>query len=444
MKSIDMQGKSLFISHHSNTCKELVAEVAALVEDVYNIKCWYSERDIHGSQNYTKVIPEVLSTKSGALLLLHNAQVNGSDQILREVQMALALKPPIPILMIKLDDSELSDVFKYISSTIQIVEIKNHNLAMTAQLVAEEVTRWLNDGVDENASIEASGGFVSERDVNNLEFFGDEGERERLRHQRYFVYNFAKETYDKILSDKSRTTFLDIGCNTGEQSMMFLENYPHVKYIGIDREKRAIERGAELFPGATYFNVDTEKEDLDVRLSEIEEELDIDGFDVINVSMVLLHLKRPRVLIDALCDHLSDNGKLIILDIDDGLNVAYPDKEGDFKKAIDICFETEYSGYRHSGRQIYEFLSKQNLDNIVLEKAGMSTVGMSRNDKGHFFDIYFWFVLDDLRKMHAENPKNNLVKHRLDWMEANYKQMRMNFKERGFFFNLGFMIYTAG
>jgi hypothetical protein len=124
--------------------------------------------------------------------------------------------------------------------------------------------------------------------------------------------------------------------------------------------------------------------------------------------------------------------------------VAYPDKEGDFKKAIDICFETEYSGYRHSGRQIYEFLSKQNLDNIVLEKAGMSTVGMSRNDKGHFFDIYFWFVLDDLRKMHAENPKNNLVKHRLDWMEANYKQMRMNFKERGFFFNLGFMIYTAG
>jgi SAM-dependent methyltransferase len=235
-----------------------------------------------------------------------------------------------------------------------------------------------------------------------------------------------------------------VGCNTGEQSMMFLESHPHVQYVGIDREKCATERGAELFPQATYFNVDIEQDDLDEKLSEIEEELDIEGFDVINVSMVLLHVKRPRVLIDALCDHLSDNGKLIILDIDDGLNIAYPDQTGDFRKAIDVCYETKYSGYRHSGRQIYEFLSKQNLDNIVLEKAGMSTVGMSRIDKGHFFDIYFWFVLDDLRKMHAENPDNKLVQNRLEWMEGAYKQMRMNFKERGFFFNLGFMIYTAG
>jgi SAM-dependent methyltransferase len=263
-------------------------------------------------------------------------------------------------------------------------------------------------------------------------------------HQRYFVRQFAEEIYDKILSDPNRKTFLDVGCNTGEQSMMFLESHPRVQYVGIDREKCATERGAELFPQATYFNVDIEQDDLDEKLSEIEEELDIEGFDVINVSMVLLHVKRPRVLIDALCDHLSDNGKLIILDIDDGLNIAYPDQAGDFRKAIDVCYETKYSGYRHSGRQIYEFLSKQNLDNIVLEKAGMSTVGMSRIDKGHFFDIYFWFVLDDLRKMHAENPDNKLVQNRLEWMEGAYKQMRMNFKERGFFFNLGFMIYTAG
>ncbi len=442
MKKIDLQGKSVFMSHHTDTCKDLVAETVSLLEKAFDTPCWYAERDIHGAQNYTGVIPEVLASKTGAVLVLFNAQVNGSEQILREVQMALSLK--LPILMIKLDDSELNDRFKYIFSTIQIVDIQNHNLAVTAQLIAEEVVRWVNEETGDDSVGEGNRDFVRERDVNTLAFFGDEGERDRLCHQRKFVYEFAREAYDRILSDPSRTTFLDVGCNTGEQSMMFLEPYPHVKYVGIDREKSATERGAELFPHATYFNVDMEQDDLDERLSEIEEELDIDGFDIINVSMVLLHLKRPRVLIDALCDHLSDNGKLIILDIDDGLNIAYPDLEGDFRKAIDICFETKYSGYRHSGRQIYEFLSNANLDPIVLEKAGMSTVGMSRADKGHFFDIYFWFVLDDLRKMHAENPHNKLVKNRLDWMEAAYKQMRMKFRERGFFFNLGFMIYTAG
>lgn len=146
---------------------------------------------------------------------------------------------------------------------------------------------------------------------------------------------------------------------------------------------------------------------------------------------------------DVLASHLSENGQIIVFDIDDGFNIAYPDEKKLFKKAIDMCFETEYSGYRHCGRTIYKLLNDMCLNDICLHKVGLSTVGMSRSEKERFFDIYFWFILDDLRKMNSEQPLNMLIKTDLEWIEENYKEMRMEFKKKDFFFSLGFMIYTA-
>ncbi len=433
----DTESNALFLSHHSKSTRMLVEELARILEGVFHVPCWYAERDIRGSQNYTQAIPEALENKCRALLLLFNEEANASEQVLREVQMALVLK--LPILIIRLDDSVPSAAFKYISSTIQIVELTDKNLEMTAQLSAEEVNRWLGGGEEQYQE-----DFTYKRGENSLHFFGDEGERERLVKQHDFVYRFAKDAYDKILSVPQNGSFLDVGCNTGEQSKMFLEDHPNIThYIGIDREAAALEKASQTFPDGHFYRVDCERDELDDALSKIERELSLDGFDIINVSMMLLHTKKPQFLIDTLCDHLADGGQLVILDIDDGLNIAYPDPDGIFRKAVDLCFETEFSGFRHSGRQIYELLSEQDFEKIELHRAGLSTVGMSRSEKGYFFDIYFWFILDDLRKMHADKPKNRVIKAQLDWMEEHYKQMRMTFRERGFFFNLGFMLYSA-
>ena len=84
------------------------------------------------------------------------------------------------------------------------------------------------------------------------------------------------------------------------------------------------------------------------------------------------------------------------------------------------------------------------LSDIRLHKTGLSTVGMSRREKESFFDIYFWIILDDLRKMHASLPDSALIKSDLEWIEENYDEMRMIFKKKSFFFRLGFMLFSAG
>lgn len=430
-----------FFSHHSDSTKNLVEKTASILDSM-GIHGWYAERDIIGAQNYTEKIPEAIR-ECRLFVLLINKYANASRHVMREVNIAMSNSKPI--LFIALDDCVLSDAIAYASSVSQIIKIHEKNTSVTAQRISEEICNWFNRNSGDDAIIPTPTreGYKTSWEGNDLEFFGDEGERNRIDQQHKFIYDFAHEVYEEVLSDAHNATFLDIGCHTAEQSMMFLQGRDGIRYIGIDREEKAIEQGKTLYPEAKFYHSDCESEDFDDLLCDIEEELSIDGFDFINLSLLLLHTKNPRLLLDTLSSHLLPGGRFIILDIDDGFNIAYPDPDGKFQKAVDTCFETAYSGFRHCGRTIYKFLNDIDLRNVRLHKIGLSTVGMDRREKESFFDIYFWFILDDLRKMHSDAPNNQFIKNDLDWIESNYKEMKIDFKKKDFFFNLGFVIFTA-
>lgn len=437
-----MSGYDFFFSHHSDSSKALVAEVTRLLQGS-NIHGWYAERDIEGAQNYTEIIMGAIRS-SRLFVLLLNKHSNTSRHVIREVNIAMANASPM--LFLRTDDCTPSDAIAYASSASQIITVKEENTALLAKRISEEIFHWFatHDGKPSESAAFSEEGYKSSWDGNDLAFFEDEGERRRIGEQRRFVYDFAHEGYDALLADAPpNATFLDIGCNTGEQSAMFLKHHPQIRYIGIDREEKALEAGRALYPDAHYYLGDCESEDFEELLDGIKDEHAPDGFDFINLSLLLLHTKNPERLLDRLSTYLSAEGRFIILDIDDGFNVAHPDTDGHFKKAVELCFETAYSGYRHCGRTIYGFLNDLDLSDIRLHRVGLSTVGMSRREKESFFDIYFWFILDDLRKMHALHPESALIKSDLDWMEASYEKMRMDFKKKNFFFNLGFVLFSA-
>ncbi len=433
---MDTTGTGVFISHHSDSTVHLVKELSAVLT-AFSIDHWYAERDIRPGDNYTQVIPEVIK-QSHLVLLLLNREANASEQVLREVQYALKYK--IPLLITKLDDSEESGSIAYIGSTAQYLDVRGLNTVVAAQTIGESIQRWQNK--DKQPEIHHH--FQTERAEVLLDFYGDEGERERLAIQHRFVYDFAAPHYTRFLTGLHDASFLDIGCNTAEQSMMFLQGRSEIAhYIGVDREKQALEHAAELYPFGHFYEGNCEADGFDALLTRIEDELGLEGFDIIHLSMLLLHMKKPQLLLDVLAEHLAEGGRMIILDVDDGLSFAYPDPDKLFKKAVDLCAETLYSGYRTSGRQIPQLLADVDLTDMELAAQGLSTVGMSREQRGDFFSLYFWIILDDLRKMCALDPKDTLAAAQLDWMEKHYKEMRSAFKKKGFFFNVGFMLYSA-
>ncbi len=433
----------IFFSHHTDSCGDIVKELADKLDSSYEITSWYAQRDIRGAQNYTKILPEAIANCTLFVLLLNEFSLK-SRQVAREINIAIDKSKPI--LIVNLDGSPIGEDIVYVSAVdSQIVYIEEVNNTVLVQKIAHKIFEWFQ--ADENSSERFADytltNYKLDWEVNDLEFFGDEGERARINLQHQFIYKFAKEEYDKLLSNISDAKFLDVGCNTGAQTKMFLEDKNLKYYIGIDREEAALKEAANTFPHGRFYLCDCEAEDFSDTLSQIEKELGISGFDVINVSMLLLHTKKPDILVDILSEHLSDNGQLIILDIDDGFNIAYPDPNGIFEKAIHLCFKTEYSGYRHSGRAINKFLSDVDLQDIKLHKIGLSNIGMSRKEREEFFDIYFWFILDDLKKMHESNVKDAFLKADYDWLKSNYVSMKNYFKKRDFFFNLGFVLYSA-
>ncbi len=438
-----MEYGDIFFSYHTDSSVSIVQETAKTLE-AFDIRSWFAKRDIKATQNYTNVIPDAIDACKLFVLILNKYSMK-STQVTREVNIAMDKFKPI--LIINIDNSPLSDnSIVYVSAaSSQVVTVTESNRSVMAQKICQNIIEWFRDN-DNNVSGYDNTSLTKYKmawDVNSLEFYGDEGERHRIETQHRFVHAFAKDVYENLLFNVSDASFLDVGCNTGVQVKMFLENKPIKYYVGIDREKAALEQAALTFPNGHLYLCDCEAEDFSERLTAIERELGIDGFDFINLSLILLHTKNPSILIDVLSDHLAENGQMIILDIDDGFNVAYPDPEGMFEKAIQLCFKTEYSGFRHCGRAINKFLSDTDMNNITLHKIGLSSIGMSRKEKEDFYDVYFWFILDDLRKMNAENPSDAFIKADYEWLKENYGTMKNCFKKRDFFFSLGFVIYSA-
>lgn len=286
-----------------------------------------------------------------------------------------------------------------------------------------------------------------QRTQNTYFVYEDKKERRRLKIQQELMRDFDAAPYNKIKSGYDKLKILDLGSSTGDFIMDRLGNSGNVeKLIGLEYDEKSVQVANENYGvenKIAFYKLNLEDEDFVSELEDIAEEQGVDKFNVINISMVLLHIKSPYKLLKNVRKFLSDDGTVIIKDIDDGLNLAYPDEKGEFARVIGICKKNETSGFRESGRQIYTLLNRAGYKKVKLEKQGMSTVGMDYETRSALFDTYFSFVLGDLKIMKERYPEDKRVATDYDWYSKTYDDLEEKFQDEAFFFSLGFMIYTA-
>ena len=87
---------------------------------------------------------------------------------------------------------------------------------------------------------------------------------------------------------------------------------------------------------------------------------------------------------------------------------------------MEICANSKESGYRKSGREIYSLLHKSKYTNIKFEKQGITTVGMSMEEKEAFFNTYFSFIIIDAKTHMLNNPADVKAKKEYNWLEDNF------------------------
>ncbi len=411
-------------------------------------RIFFAPECIGKGENFKTIVPEVMKDVTVVLLLLDHdffKACRDNDDIV-DFELRTAFSNPnilfLPIFINHFDfkDVDLSDLF----TTEEIERIKHINGIAYTGIYQFSVERDLLQIIDK---LYDGGERVSQLSQRSKQRYYDsvnEDEADFLKLQQQMLYDYDTEVYEKLLSGGEDLAVLDVGCNTGLQTMKRFGHDHRVKTIlGIDRDASAIAMATDTYPAATFACIDAEGASFREDLKTLLARAGVEKLDLITISMVILHLEKPQRLLSILKSFLSPGGRLFIRDIDDGLNLCYPNPNGIFDRLTSICGYCDMLGFRNSGRQIYAYLKDAEYTEITLEKSGFNTCGMSYEEKEALFDIYFGYIPKALKKTIERNPDFLRAQHDLVWVNEVLDTAYEEFMKSNFIFSLGYMIYTA-
>ncbi len=170
-------------------------------------------------------------------------------------------------------------------------------------------------------------------------------EKEFLRCQTDALLEYDKRIYESITFP--RQIILDFGCNDGYGTMAWFKNILNAKIIGIDQNPDCIQSANINYNNDNihFYCYDIENRTFDSFLCDIKSKLYIESFDLVNLSMILLHTTEPYQLLKVIRSHINKNGKFFIRNIDDDFRLAYPDEDKLFHKMINISSYCDILGY---------------------------------------------------------------------------------------------------
>lgn len=429
----------VFISYEHNS-KSIADSIVSSFERE-KIRCWYAPRDVIG--DYATSIVDAIENSTVFILIL-NGESSNSPHVLNEVEMAykknIEQSQAITIVPFKVADAEFSRAMEYYIKRIHWIDATSVELDAAIEDLKAKVKKILCIK-DEVISPSAT-----ERTQNKYFTAEDKKEINRLRTQANILKKFDGGVYESISSSFGSLKVLDLGSNCGDTFVTHFGNLTNLtKAIGLEYDKEAVEKAnakysSEIFK---FYVCDVESENFVDELSDICEKEKVEKFDIVSISMLILHLKKPYNLLKTIRKFMRSGGKIIIRDIDDGFNIAYPDKDKIFSEMIKICSESKFSGYRSSGREIYTLLKDVGFKKIKLENLGISTVDMDYDEKEALFDTYFEFIAEDTNLMATQYPSIEKYLKYQEWLRSNLDKIESEFMRDDFFFVLGFLLFTA-
>lgn len=433
----------VFISYEHES--KHIADAICSTFERNKIRCWYAPRDVVGGMPYAKEIVEAIKTCKVFILVL-NKNASESPQVGNEVEWAYRYlrDNKLKILPFKVSEDDISEDMQFYINRLHWIDAVTKPHEQHIEVLLKDAQEIL--GVQITGAVNQNVNKPNEREKNNYFTSDDTQEVERLAIQSSILQKFDAEVYEKIFKDENNVRVLDIGSNDGTMIMDRLSTYsPIHKLIGIEINADAVAIANSKFGDENhhFYCCDCEEKNFSEELQRIMKEASIDEFDVITISLVLLHLKNPYKVLNTLRKFLRKEGTILIRDIDDGLAFAYPDPDNTFQRVLSICNYCETTGFRHSGRQIYSLLEKAGMKDICLEKQGLNTISMSHEEREALFNACFSFIPGDAKIMVDRYPNNNEILEDYQWLISIYDDLEERFNDHDFVFQAGIMLYTA-
>ncbi len=431
------------------------------------LKLFYAPKCLSYGDNFMTACKEIAGGVSLMMLILtpnfFEKCETADDVVYQELKSALAnpLTSFLPIItpgfafndeaMAKLFNEQEIDRIKHISA-IKYTDVYSFNsIELLLPIVKDKVGITDYDEQIQNEILQRQKSKKKRIHINQeekVEYFSqtNKSETNRLNVQQELLFSYDMPVYEKYLEGRENLAVLDVGCGNGKALMTRLGNRKEVsKIIGVEFNESFVNKANEEFASqkVSFYKLDVEAEDFVDELQAIMDENGIRKFDWINILAVMSHLKSPYHLLKALRKVCNRGAVIFIRNIDDGLNLAYPDENFYFERAFDMIAKCDTTGYRRSGRELFTLLQRSGYRDICIEKLGLNSSGMDYSQKEAFFDTIFKFLKNGITTTANNQPHNKEIKAEKDWLYEHFDELEECFLSNDFFVNFGFLIVVA-
>src|SRR6478672_11160292 len=135
--------RDVFISHSAQDKK--VSETICAALEQSGIRCWIAPRDVRPGKSFPGEITRAIQ-QTKVMLLIFSRHSNSSEQVLREVQLAVDGK--LPIIRLRLEDIPLSDDLRYYLSTPHWLDALSHPITKHIPPLARAIKELLEQSAE--------------------------------------------------------------------------------------------------------------------------------------------------------------------------------------------------------------------------------------------------------------------------------------------------------
>lgn len=262
--------------------------------------------------------------------------------------------------------------------------------------------------------------------MGSNEVFQENMEIHRLAVQNRLLKAYEQPIYQRLVSDRSDLRLLDVGCNDGSKTVDRFSSENISRVIGLEYHEELAKKAQAAYGGGgfAFYQCDVESVDFTQRLSGLMDQNDVDAFDLIYVSFVLMHLKDPGTLLETLHGFLAPGGRLIVVEADDAVSAVSTDPDHLFQNFLRILSFDPLSGNRTCGDSLPALLAEHGYQQITIENTTVGAGVGEEQKKKDLFTVFFSYLPQDILLLLKQEPNNTQYAACAAWLERHYEALR--------------------
>ncbi len=273
----------------------------------------------------------------------------------------------------------------------------------------------------------------------------DELELKRLRAEDNILTRYEAPIIRKLVEGRGGLICLDVNVHSVEGVYARL-NHPEITgVIALCSNKEIVERGNAMVNGRSviFAEVDFDSDAFPAQLQSALSSVGISAVDFVCLNMAIMEFKRPFKVLQAIRNYLNRGATMIVTDVDDGAVFAYPDKDGLFAKFSTFYAEDKYRAHRNTGREAYHYVRSMSPASVCLEKFGINTSDMSRQEKGELFESWFGYIQRDFEHLLQLEPTSATAKEVISFCNEYFDDISEQYFAPDTIFSSGYVIYSV-